>query len=69
MHLKYASVLWNPHLSSDINSLENMQKFALTVCMKPWDANYAELLSTTNLAPFLTTVTCASKSVPSVQNY
>ena len=28
-HLDYASIVWNPHLKGEIESLENVQKFAL----------------------------------------
>ena len=34
---EYAAPVWDPHLLSDINSLENVQKFALHVCCKQWD--------------------------------
>ena len=28
-HLDYASIVWNPHLKGEVESLENVQKFAL----------------------------------------
>ena len=33
-HTEYAAPVCDPHLLSDINSLENVQKFALCVCCK-----------------------------------
>ena len=29
MHLDYAFIVWNPHLKGEIESVENVQKFAL----------------------------------------
>ena len=43
-HLDYAAQIWDPHLQCDINSLESVQRFALKVCSKQWDAGYNELL-------------------------
>ena len=42
---EYACVVWAPHLSKDIQALENTQKFALRVCLKDFRANYDLLLS------------------------
>ena len=42
--LEYATQVWNPHLNKDIQNLEKVQKFALKVCCKQWDLNYAEAL-------------------------
>jgi len=50
-HLDYASIVLNPHLKSEIESLENIQKFALRVCFKSWDSEYNELLRVANLPP------------------
>ena len=36
-HLEYASPVWSPHLSKDINSIEDVQKFALRICAKSWE--------------------------------
>ena len=36
-------------LKGDIDSLENVQKFALRVCMKSWNSTYEELLMITKL--------------------
>ena len=43
-HTEYAAQVWDPHLLKDINSLENVQKFALRVCCKNWNMGYSELL-------------------------
>ena len=43
-HTEYAAQVWDPHLLKDINSLENVQKFALRVCCKNWNLGYSELL-------------------------
>ena len=48
-HLEYAAIVWNPLLKGDIDSLENVQKFALRVCLKSWNSTYEELLMTTKL--------------------
>ena len=50
-HLDYTSIVWNPHLKRDIESLENVQKFTLRVCLKSWDSEYNELLRVANLPP------------------
>ena len=48
-HLEYASAVWNPNLKGEIDQLERVQKFALRVCLKSWDTDYEDLLSTSNL--------------------
>jgi len=48
-HTEYATPVWDPHLLSNINSLEIVQKFALHVCCKQWDAAYSELLCWSNV--------------------
>ena len=45
-HLEYASIVWNPCQKGDIAKLENVQKFALRVCLKSWDMSYDDLLQT-----------------------
>ena len=40
-HLEYASQVWNPYRTGEINSLENVQKFALQMCA---DSSYDNLL-------------------------
>ena len=47
-HLEYAAIVWNP-LKGDIESLENVQTFALRVCMKSWNSAYQELLTSAKL--------------------
>ena len=50
-HLEYAAIAWNPHLKGEIEAIENVQKFALRVCLKSWDSDYNELLRVSNLPP------------------
>ena len=50
-HLEYASIVWNPSLKSDIDKLEDVQKFALRVCFKSWDSSYDDLLVKSRLLP------------------
>ena len=47
--LEYASSAWDPFLKKDIDLIENVQKFALKVCTKSWDASYSSLLEVTRL--------------------
>ena len=49
-HLEYASQVWNPHLIKDIDRLERVQKFAVKVCCKEWNAFYPELLEVPELS-------------------
>ena len=44
LHLEYASQVWNPYKAGEINSLEDVQKFALRMCAKHWDSSYDDLL-------------------------
>ena len=48
-NLKYCSPVWNPHSKKFVEELENVQKFALKMCMKCWDSNYETLLAATQL--------------------
>ena len=48
-HLEYARQVWHPHLLTDINKLESVQKFALRLCVKRWDLGYNNLLSMCDL--------------------
>ena len=48
-HLEYACQVWDPYLQKDIGMLESVQKFALRVCSKQWDASYSMLCSSLNL--------------------
>ena len=49
-HLEYATPVWDPHLSKDINALESVQRFASKVCTKKWrDVSYDERLKLLNI--------------------
>ena len=43
LHLEYAMAAWDPSLRKDIELLENVQKYALIVCFKQWDADCTTL--------------------------
>ena len=43
-HLKYAAASWDPFMKKDTELIEDVQKFALRVCLESWSATYAELL-------------------------
>ena len=43
-HLEYAAPVWDPHLIKDTSQIENVQKFALRMCLRKWDSTYYELL-------------------------
>ena len=45
-HLEYACQVWDPYLKRDIDLLESVQKFALRVCSKQWNASYLALCNT-----------------------
>jgi len=51
-HTEYAAQVWDLHLLKDINSLENVQKFALRVCCKNWNMGYSELLDLCSVPSF-----------------
>ena len=48
-HLEYAVPVWDPHQLGLINTLENVQKFALKVCTKSWNTNYESMLTSCRL--------------------
>ena len=48
-HLEYAAPVWDPHQQGLSDSLERVQKFALRMCMRDWNADYATLLQSSNL--------------------
>ena len=48
-HLEYTLGAWDPFLKKDIDLIEDMQKFALKVCLKSWNASYYDLLKQSNL--------------------
>ena len=35
-HLEYAAQVWSPVTNNDIKKIENVQKFALKMCVKNW---------------------------------
>jgi hypothetical protein len=43
-NVEYASQVWNPYKIGEVNSIESVQKFALRMCSKNWNAGYEELL-------------------------
>ena len=49
-HLEYAAAVWDPFLKKDIDLIEDVQKFALKVCLKSRKANYDELLELSYLS-------------------
>ena len=51
-HLEYATQVWNPHLTKDINCLEKDQKFALRICSKNYHEPCQNLLEHTNYHHF-----------------
>ena len=48
-HMEYAAPVWSPHLAKDKDNLEKVQKFALRMCHKNWDAGYQQLLELSEL--------------------
>ena len=40
---EYACAVWDPYLDKNISALENLQKFALRICLKSWQENYSSL--------------------------
>ena len=47
--MEYASAVWDPHLDKNINALENVQKFALRICLKSWRESYSSMLDKSGL--------------------
>lgn len=48
-HLEYNSIVWDPYLIGDINSLEKIQRFALRVCLKSWTTDREHLYSQSHI--------------------
>ena len=48
-HLEYAAPVWSPHLTTQIISIGNVQKFALHMCHKAWQEQYTSLLERSRL--------------------
>ena len=49
--LEYCCAVWDPHYVSDIDALENVQKFAGRVITRQWHSDYHTLCSTLNWQP------------------
>ena len=49
--LEYCCAVWDPHYVSDIDALENLQKFAGCVITRQWHSDYHILCSTLNWQP------------------
>ena len=50
-NLEYATAVWDPHLSKDIQKLESVQRFACKVCTKRWNDAYGDMLHILNIPP------------------
>ena len=48
-HLEYTSPVWDPFCLGEIDELENVQKFALRMCLKSWSMDFKELLETAQI--------------------
>ena len=48
-HLEYAAQVWDPYMTKDVSKLENVQKFALKVCLNGWNLSYHQLEDRSNL--------------------
>ena len=48
-HLKYASPVWNPSTRKQVKKIEDVEKFAMKVVTRRWDAGYQELLNMVNI--------------------
>ena len=50
-HLEYCAIVWDPHLSKDIEALEKVQRFALRMCLKNWSLDHSQLYSPSMIPP------------------
>ena len=50
-HLEYCAIVWDPHLSKDIEALEKVQRFALRMCLKNWSLDHSQLYSRSMIPP------------------
>ena len=50
-HLESAAPIWDPNLIKGTTKLENVQKFALKMCLKQWDLGYQDLLDLSQFPP------------------
>ena len=48
-HLEYACQVWSPYTQRDKDLLEKVQKFALRMSFRQWNASYRELLNLCNI--------------------
>ena len=48
-HLEYASPVWNPSTHKQVKVIEDVEKFAMKVVTRRWDAGYQELLNMVNI--------------------
>ena len=48
-HLEYASPVWNPSTHKQVKMIEDVEKFAIKVVTRRWDAGYQELLNMVNI--------------------
>ena len=48
-HLEYAAQVWSPVTNNDIKKIENLQKFALKMCVNNWNLSYQTLLDLADL--------------------
>ena len=49
MRLRYGIPVWNPFHKGESDCIENVQKFALRMCLKSWNSDYEELLENTHI--------------------
>ena len=48
-YLECASAAWDPFLKKDTDLIEDVQNSSLKICLKSWNASYADLLVQSNL--------------------
>ena len=49
-HLEYCSIVWDPYLTKDVETLEKVQRFGLRVCLKNWTMSHDQLLQQANVS-------------------
>jgi len=49
LHLKYASVVWNPSIHKQIKMIEDVEKFAMKVVTRRWDTGCQDRLNAPSL--------------------
>ena len=45
----YAAQVWSPVTNNDIKKIENVQKFALQMCVNNWNLSYQNVLDLADL--------------------